>query len=88
MKKSLAIDLFCEAGGMSEGIIQVGFHIAFSSDKSPEASLTYQNRHEQLALHNGYNTFFCTEDIANLKGKFILNSIKNLEYFNGKFDRK
>lgn len=42
MKKPLAIDLFCEAGGMSEGIIQAGFHIAFSSNKSPEASLTYQ----------------------------------------------
>lgn len=88
MKKPLAIDLFCGAGGMSEGIIQAGFHIAFSSDKSPEASLTYQNRHEQLGLHNGYNTFFCTEDITNLTGEFILNSIGNLEYFNGQFDGK
>lgn len=88
MKKPLAIDLFCGAGGMSEGIIQAGFHIVFSSDKSPEASLTYQNRHEQLGLHNGYNTFFCTEDISNLKGDFILKSISELEFFNNNFDGK
>ncbi|MGL6167270.1 MAG: DNA cytosine methyltransferase [Fusobacteriaceae bacterium] len=88
MKKPLAIDLFCGAGGMSEGIIQAGFHIVFSSDKSPEASLTYQNRHEQLGLHNGYNTFFCTEDINNLTGEFILNSISELQFFNNQFDGK
>ncbi|MGL5796604.1 MAG: DNA cytosine methyltransferase [Cetobacterium sp.] len=88
MKKPLAIDLFCGAGGMSEGIIQAGFHIVFSSDKSPEASLTYQNRHEQLGLHNGYNTFFCTEDINNLTGEFMLNSISELKIFNNKFDGK
>ncbi|MGL5000878.1 MAG: DNA cytosine methyltransferase [Cetobacterium sp.] len=88
MKKPLVIDLFCGAGGMSEGIIQAGFHIVFSSDKSPEASLTYQNRHEQLGLHNGYNTFFCTEDINNLTGEFILNSISELEFFNNQFDGK
>ncbi|MGY0394559.1 MULTISPECIES: DNA cytosine methyltransferase [unclassified Fusobacterium] len=88
MRKPLAIDLFCGAGGMSEGILQAGFHIVFSNDKSPEVALTYQNRHEQLGLHNGYNTFFITEDISNLTGKFILDSISNLEYFKNKFDNK
>ena len=29
-----AIDLFCGAGGCSEGLIQSGFHILFSSDIS------------------------------------------------------
>ncbi|WP_294725052.1 DNA cytosine methyltransferase [uncultured Fusobacterium sp.] len=88
MKKPLAIDLFCGAGGMSEGILQAGFHIVFSNDKSPEVALTYQNRHEQLGLFNGYNTFFITEDISNLTGKFILDSISNLEYFKNQFDGK
>lgn len=88
LEKPLAIDLFCGAGGMSEGILQAGFHIVFSNDKSPEASLTYKNRHEQLGLINGYNTFFFTEDISKLTGNFILNSISNLECFKNKFDRK
>lgn len=88
MKKPLAIDLFCGAGGMSEGILQAGFHIVFSNDKSLEVALTYQNRHEQLGLFNGYNTFFITEDISNLTGKFILDSISNLEYFKNQFDGK
>lgn len=81
MKKPIAIDLFCGAGGMSEGILQAGFHIVFSSDKSPEASLTYQNRHEQLGLQNDYNTSFHTMDISDLTGDFIKEEINKLTYF-------
>lgn len=80
--KPLAIDLFCGAGGMSEGIIQAGFHIVFSSDKSEEASLTYKNRHEELGLQHNYNTFFETNDIANLTGQLIKDKIYSLPIFN------
>lgn len=81
MKKPIAIDLFCGAGGMSEGILQAGFHIAFSSDKSPEASITYKNRHEQLGLQQGINTYFETMDIKDLTGEYALNKINNLEVY-------
>lgn len=81
MNKPIAIDLFCGAGGMSEGILQAGFHIAFSSDKSPEASITYKNRHEQLGLQQGINTYFETMDIKDLTGEYALNKINALEVY-------
>lgn len=77
-----AIDLFCGAGGCSEGLIQAGFDILFSSDISDMVELTYRHRHEQLGLHQGYNTWFERSDIRNLKGDFIWEKIKGLEWFN------
>ncbi|MCC0686259.1 DNA cytosine methyltransferase [Clostridioides sp. ZZV14-6345] len=77
----IAVDLFCGAGGMSEGILQAGFHIAFSSDKSSEVALTYKNRHKQLGLIQGKNTWFEQMDIRDLSGDFILKKIKSLDMF-------
>ncbi len=77
----LAVDLFCGAGGMSEGIIQAGFHIVFSSDKSEEAARTYKNRHNQLGLVQGKNTWFECMDIQDLTGDFIIDKVKSLEVF-------
>ena len=76
-----AIDLFCGAGGCSEGLIQAGFDILFSSDISDMVELTYRNRHEQLGLHQGYNTWFERADIKNLTGERIWGCINNLEIF-------
>lgn len=76
-----AIDLFCGAGGFSEGILQAGFHIVFSSDKSEHVMKTYKKRHEQLGLLQGINTHFELADIRELKGEFILNKINKLDYF-------
>lgn len=78
-----AIDLFCGAGGCSEGLIQSGFHILFSSDISDMVELTYKHRHEQLGLIQGKNTWFERADIKNLKGKDIKKHIKSLEIFKG-----
>lgn len=76
-----AIDLFCGAGGCSEGLIQSGFHILFSSDISDMVERTYKNRHEQLGLIQGYNTWFERRDIRELRGSEIHHFISNLEIF-------
>lgn len=74
-----AIDLFCGAGGCSEGLIQAGFHILFSSDISEMVEVTYRHRHEQLGLIQGKNTWFERADIRDLSGEIIRARIASLE---------
>lgn len=76
-----AIDLFCGAGGCSEGLIQAGFDILFSSDISPMVEVTYRHRHEQLGLIQGENTWFERADIRNLTGEQIWKHIRELKCF-------
>ncbi|UQZ76200.1 DNA (cytosine-5-)-methyltransferase [Niallia circulans] len=83
MKKPIAIDLFCGAGGMSEGILQAGFHIVFSSDINEDVEKTYTNRHKQLGLVEGENTCFRRADIRELTYQEIINSIQQLNIFKG-----
>lgn len=76
-----AVDLFCGAGGCSEGLIQAGFHILFSSDISEMVEVTYKHRHEQLGLIQGVNTWFERSDIRELTGKDIRKYISKLKIF-------
>ena len=76
-----AIDLFCGAGGCSEGLIQAGFDILFSSDISDMVEITYKNRHQQLGLIQGENTWFERSDIKDLTGEIIRERISNLKIF-------
>lgn len=78
-----AVDLFCGAGGCSEGLIQAGFHILFSSDISDMVEVTYRHRHEQLGLIQGKNTWFERADIKDLTGNDIRKHIMELEIFAG-----
>lgn len=82
--KPFAIDLFCGAGGCSEGLLQAGFHILFSSDISEMAEVTYRNRHKQLGLIQGENTWFERADIKNLTGAIIKDRISSLDIFKDK----
>ncbi|TAA73140.1 DNA cytosine methyltransferase [Planococcus salinarum] len=75
------VDLFCGAGGFSEGILQAGFHIVFSSDRSAHVKETYENRHRQLGLVQGDNTHFELADIRDLTGEIIFSRINNLNFF-------
>lgn len=77
-----AIDLFCGAGGFSEGILQAGFDIIFSSDKSTMAQETYTNRHRQLGIREGIDTHFELADIKELTADRIFESINSLRYGN------
>lgn len=76
-----AVDLFCGAGGCSEGLIQAGFHIVFSSDISDMVEETYRHRHAQLGLIQGENTWFERADIRDLTGDIIRDRIAHLEFF-------
>lgn len=79
-----AVDLFCGAGGCSEGLIQAGFHILFSSDISDMVEVTYRHRHDQLGLIQGKNTWFERADIRELTGADIHKHISELEIFQNK----
>lgn len=78
------IDLFSGSGGMSEGLIQAGFNILYSSDINEDVNKTYVSRHEQLGLIQEKNTYFKKADIRDLASDEIIEKIKSLEIFKGK----
>lgn len=75
-----AVDLFCGAGGFSEGILQAGFNIIFSSDKSKMVMDTYVHRHKQLGLIEGKDTHFELADVRDLTADKIISESNKLKY--------
>lgn len=51
MSKPVAIDLFCGAGGLSEGFQQAGFKIVFGSDIDPTYLKTFEHNHPDAFVH-------------------------------------
>lgn len=82
--KPIAIDLFCGAGGMSEGIIRAGFDIVFSNDINEQVVETYTTRHEMLGYKEGHNTHFECEDIRKVNGEKIFGAINQLKVYSGR----
>lgn len=74
--KPAVLDLFCGAGGMSEGFIQAGFSVPFASDHSQDALETYTNRHRQL----GYNLKYHLGDIRELSNGTLLKEFLGNEH--------
>lgn len=53
MRTPLTIDLFCGAGGISEGFRRAGFRCIFANDIDPYASQTFQKNHPLTELKEG-----------------------------------
>jgi DNA (cytosine-5)-methyltransferase 1 len=52
-KRWTAIDLFCGAGGLSEGFRQAGFHVLAGNDFDPFAAQTFAATHPEATFLPG-----------------------------------
>lgn len=73
-----AIDLFSGAGGMSEGLLQAGFKVIFSSDINKDVAITHTERQKQLGYIHGQDTYYHCGDIRHLTGDKLFSSINML----------
>ena len=67
MKKLIAIDLFCGAGGLSKGLQMAGFSILIAVENDKNAGATYKRNHP--------NTVLIHKDIADLTAKELLDMV-------------
>lgn len=51
--KLVAIEFFSGAGGLSQGLKDAGFDIAFANELNASAALTYSNNHPEIGLFAG-----------------------------------
>lgn len=57
-----AIDLFCGAGGLSEGLHQAGFHVLAGNDFDEKAGATYARTHHEARFLGGPIQNLSTQD--------------------------
>lgn len=62
------IDLFCGAGGLSEGFRQAGFHVVAGSDYDPAAGLTFSATHPEAAFLGGRIQDLSVKDLLDATG--------------------
>ncbi|KAF0848142.1 DNA (cytosine-5-)-methyltransferase [Nocardia caishijiensis] len=63
-----AIDLFCGAGGLSEGFRAAGYEIGFALDKDKDSCETYKKNHPGTHVECASITDFSPEEIKELAG--------------------
>ncbi len=74
-RKPTAIDLFCGAGGLSEGLVQAGFKVIGAVENDPLASLAYEMNHDSVTIWE--------RDIRRVTAKEIM---QELELKSGELD--
>lgn len=70
-RKLTAVDLFCGAGGLSEGLRAAGYEIPFAVDLDPTACETYRLNHPDTHVECAPITAIRAVDIARVAGKYI-----------------
>lgn len=68
MKNYTAIDLFCGAGGLSEGLRQAGFKILAGNDIDPHAGATFKATHSDAQFLSGSIHELSASDFLSLTG--------------------
>ncbi|KAE9627995.1 DNA cytosine methyltransferase [Parasedimentitalea maritima] len=68
MKNHTAIDLFCGAGGLSEGLRQAGFKILAGNDIDPHAGATFKATHSEAQFLPGSIHELSANDFLKLTG--------------------
>lgn len=62
------VDLFCGAGGLSEGFRQAGFHVVAGSDYDPAAGRTFAATHPEATFFGGRIQDLAVGDILSATG--------------------
>src|SRR5690349_5415269 len=63
-----AVDLFCGAGGLSEGLRQAGYKVVGAVERDPLACSTYRQNHKDVRLWEA--------DITQLSGKRMMRALR------------
>jgi len=66
-----AIDLFCGAGGLTEGFKAAGYEIAFALDKDKDSCATYKKNHPEVDVACASITALTPDEIAERAGGVV-----------------